>query len=81
MKFSGLESLAPYGGQTSSSCGRLVAFGRDIYKIYYVYCVYSLTSVHWRRYVLCVFCVLTDLIFHAKKIDWCDGGGGRNCIL
>ena len=28
--FQQLEGLAPYGGQTSSSCGGLVAFGHQI---------------------------------------------------
>ena len=29
-KLKGLEVLAPYGGQTSSSCGGLVAFGHQM---------------------------------------------------
>ena len=83
-----LEGLGPYGGQTSSSCGGLMAFGHLIGALF----VYGF---------ICFFCfihhgtpigsftesfvkILPDLAeIRIRKLDWHDGGKkkGKNPTL
>ena len=76
-----LEGLGPYGGQTSSSCGGLMAFVHLFYGFGYFFIHHGTPIGSFTESFVKIRPDLAEI--RIRKLDWCDGGKkkGKNPTL